>query len=191
MERPGDRGRHTGEYTHHQVLYVPVSSSDPPLLSQCSELGDLLVSLSYSPSLQRLTVVVLRARGLQLLSDAGRSSSISTCVLTRITDYTFSSLISSVFGVLCCPGVCVQVSLQIHTQVVKIKCSCVAKAGKDPHFNHRMTFKLRAQNLDEACLRFELQQPNDVRSGERAKQFQNLISMLSHQISSGFIMNFT
>lgn len=40
-------------------------------LSQCSELGDLQVSLSYSPALQRLSVVVLRARGLQLLTDAG------------------------------------------------------------------------------------------------------------------------
>lgn len=42
--------------------------SDP---TQCSELGDVQISLSYSPSLQRLSVVVLRARGLQLLSDAG------------------------------------------------------------------------------------------------------------------------
>lgn len=29
------------------------------------------ISLSYSPSLQRLSVVVLRARALQLLTDAG------------------------------------------------------------------------------------------------------------------------
>lgn len=40
-------------------------------LCQCSELGDIQISLSYSPSLQRLSVVVLRARGLQLLTDAG------------------------------------------------------------------------------------------------------------------------
>nr|XP_020469505.1 synaptotagmin-15-like isoform X2 [Monopterus albus] len=61
---------------------------------QCSELGDVQICLSYSPSLQRLSVVVLRARGLQLLTDK---------------------------------GVCVQ-------------------------------------HLDEACLKFELQQPNNVRS---------------------------
>ncbi|XP_038592020.1 synaptotagmin-15 isoform X2 [Micropterus salmoides] len=99
------------------------------LISQCSELGDMQISLSYSPTLQRLSVVVLRARGLQLLSDT---------------------------------GVCVKVSLQIHTQVVKIKRSCVLKCDSDPHFNHRITFKLRSQHLDEACLRFELQQPNSV-----------------------------
>uniref|UniRef100_A0A3Q3QX19 C2 domain-containing protein n=1 Tax=Monopterus albus TaxID=43700 RepID=A0A3Q3QX19_MONAL len=91
---------------------------------QCSELGDVQICLSYSPSLQRLSVVVLRARGLQLLTDK---------------------------------GVCVQVSLQILTQVVKLKRSCVVKGEKNPYFNHRMTFKLRSQHLDEACLKFELQ----------------------------------
>uniref|UniRef100_A0A668AL34 Synaptotagmin XV n=1 Tax=Myripristis murdjan TaxID=586833 RepID=A0A668AL34_9TELE len=99
--------------------------------TQCSELGDVLVSLSYTPSLQHLTVVPLRARGLQLLTDA---------------------------------GVCVQVSLHIHTKVVKTKCSSVVKGEVDPHFNHKMTFKLRQQQLDEACLRLELQQPNAIPS---------------------------
>ncbi|XP_051795909.1 synaptotagmin-15 [Acanthochromis polyacanthus] len=101
--------------------------------TQCSELGDVLISLSYSSSLQRLSVVVLRARGLQLLTDA---------------------------------GVYVQVSLQVHAEVVKVKVSCVVKAESDPYFNHRMTFKLRPQHLDEACLRFELQQQSDVCSGQ-------------------------
>ncbi|XP_017291616.1 synaptotagmin-15 [Kryptolebias marmoratus] len=104
---------------------------DPEQDTQCSELGDVQISLSYSPSLQRLSVVVLKARGLQLLTDA---------------------------------GVCVQVSLQTHAQVVKTKRSCEMTAEQDPVFNHRMTFKLRLQNLDESCLRFELQQPNDNRS---------------------------
>ncbi|XP_070783610.1 synaptotagmin-15 [Enoplosus armatus] len=111
-----------------RVLWRDLETEDD---TQCSELGDVQISLSYSPSLQRLSVVVLRARGLQLLTDA---------------------------------GVCVQVSLQIHTQVVKIKRSCVLKGDNDPYFNHRMTFKLRSQHLDEACLRFELQHPNNVRS---------------------------
>ncbi|XP_035997590.1 synaptotagmin-15 [Fundulus heteroclitus] len=104
---------------------------DPEEETQCSELGDVQVSLSYSSPLQRLSVVVLRARGLQLLTDA---------------------------------GVCVQVSLQIHTQMVKMKSSCVVRGEQDPIFNYRMTFKLRPQHLDEACLRFELQQPKDRRS---------------------------
>ncbi|XP_047465183.1 synaptotagmin-15 [Mugil cephalus] len=111
-----------------RVLWRDLETEDD---TQCSELGDVQVSLSYSSSLQRLSVVVLRARGLQLLTDA---------------------------------GVCAQVSLQIHTQAVKIKRSCVVKGESDPYFNYRMTFKLRPQHLDEACLRFELQQPNSVRS---------------------------
>ncbi|XP_059180632.1 synaptotagmin-15 isoform X1 [Centropristis striata] len=111
-----------------RVLWRDLETEDD---TQCSELGDVQISLSYSPSLQRLSVVVPRARGLQLLTDA---------------------------------GVCVQVSLQIHTQAVKVKRSCVVKREIDPCFDHRMTFKLRSQHLDEACLRFELQQPNAVRS---------------------------
>lgn len=75
---------------------------------------------------------------------------------------------------MCFLGVCVQVSLQIHTQVVKLKRSCVVKSEHSPYFDHRMTFKLRSQHLDEACLRFELQQPNDVRSGERLSFIRTL-----------------
>ncbi|XP_068439544.1 synaptotagmin-15 [Clinocottus analis] len=111
-----------------RVLWRDLETEDH---AQCSELGDVQISLSYSPSLQRLSVLVLRARGLQLLTDA---------------------------------GVCVQVSLHVHTQVVKMKRSCVVTSQNDPYFHHRMTFKLRPQHLDEACVRLELQQLNVVRS---------------------------
>ncbi|KAF7668155.1 hypothetical protein LDENG_00027260 [Lucifuga dentata] len=111
-----------------RVLWKDLESEED---TQRSELGDVQVSLSYSSSLQRLSVVILRARGLQLLTDS---------------------------------GVCVQVSLQIHTQVVKTKRSCVVNGETAPYFNHRMTFKLRLQHLDEACLRLELQQPNLIHS---------------------------
>lgn len=70
----------------------------------------------------------------------------------------------------CASGVCVQVSLQIHSQVVKVKNSCVVKGERDPDFSHRMTFKLRSQHLEEACLRLELQQPGESRSGAAASQ---------------------
>lgn len=63
-----------------------------------------------------------------------------------------------------------QVSLQIHSQVVKVKNSCVVKGESDLYFSHRMTFKLRSQHLEEACLRLELQQPGDSRSGGRASE---------------------
>lgn len=63
-----------------------------------------------------------------------------------------------------------QVSLQIHSQVVKVKNSCVVKGESDPYFSHRMTFKLRSHHLDEACLRLELQQPGDSRLGGTASE---------------------
>ncbi|KAF6718123.1 Synaptotagmin-15 [Oryzias melastigma] len=111
-----------------RVLWKDLELEDD---AQCSELGDVQISLCYSLSQQRLSVVVLRARGLQLQTDA---------------------------------GVCVQVSLQLHTRVMKTKRSCEVKEGPDPFFNYKMTFKLKPQHLDEACLRFEMQQPNKSHS---------------------------
>ncbi|KAJ8365401.1 hypothetical protein SKAU_G00142320 [Synaphobranchus kaupii] len=98
-----------------------------------SQHGDLQVSLNYSVPLQRLTVVVLRARGLQTSCDA---------------------------------GVCVQVTLQLRTQIVKSKKTAVARGGADPTFNRRLTFRLRRPQLDESCLCLELLQtaPGDPRS---------------------------
>ncbi|XP_067344637.1 synaptotagmin-15 isoform X1 [Channa argus] len=111
-----------------RVLWKDLETEDD---TRCSELGDMQISLSYSPALQRLSVGVLRARGLQLLKDT---------------------------------GVCVKVNLQIHTQVVKTKRSCIVKVDNNPYFDHKMTFKLRSQHMNEACLKFELQQANNVRS---------------------------
>ncbi|XP_035259329.1 synaptotagmin-15 [Anguilla anguilla] len=98
-----------------------------------SQHGDLQVSLNYSVPLQRLTVVVLRARGLQTSSDA---------------------------------GVCVQVTLQLRTQVVKSKKSAVVRGGANPTFNKRLIFRLHPPQLDESCLCLELLQttPGDPRS---------------------------
>ncbi|XP_077407018.1 synaptotagmin-15 isoform X4 [Vanacampus margaritifer] len=94
----------------------------------CSELGDVLVSLSYNPTLQRLSVEVPKARGMQRLADA---------------------------------GVRARVSLQIHTQVVKIKSSgVVAAVDGEPAFELRTSFKLRAEHVDEACLRLEVRRQN-------------------------------
>uniref|UniRef100_A0A3P8W0L9 Synaptotagmin XV n=1 Tax=Cynoglossus semilaevis TaxID=244447 RepID=A0A3P8W0L9_CYNSE len=109
-----------------RVLWKDLDRADD---TKYSEQGDVQVSLSYSPTQQRLSVGVLGTRGLQVLTDT---------------------------------GVCVQVSLQIHTQVVKMKRSSVVKGENDPCFDHRMAFKLRSQHLDEACLRFELQQPHYI-----------------------------
>lgn len=51
----------------------------------------------------------------------------------------------------------VQVSLQIHTQVVKTKWTPVIR-GSNPTFNERLTFKLVPLQLDAACLSLEVQQ---------------------------------
>lgn len=56
--------------------------------------------------------------------------------------------------------------MQIHTKVVKTKRSCVVPVENNPNLNHRVIFKLRSHLLDEACLKFELQQPNKVHSGD-------------------------
>lgn len=63
-------------------------------------------------------------------------------------------------------GVCVQVGLQLHSRVIKRKRSCEVNEGPDPFFNYKTTFKLKLQHLDEACLRFEIQQPKKSHSGQ-------------------------
>ncbi|XP_038592022.1 synaptotagmin-15 isoform X4 [Micropterus salmoides] len=61
-----------------RVLWRDLETEDD---TQCSELGDMQISLSYSPTLQRLSVVVLRARGLQLLSDTEPPALLGVLVL--------------------------------------------------------------------------------------------------------------
>ncbi|XP_051925682.1 synaptotagmin-15 [Hippocampus zosterae] len=95
---------------------------------QYSELGDVLVSLSYNPTLQRLSVEVPKARGMQPLMDA---------------------------------GVCMRASLQIHTQVIKIKSGGPVKADGEPAFDFRTSFKLRVEHMDESCLRLEVRRQTD------------------------------
>ncbi|XP_077407016.1 uncharacterized protein syt15 isoform X2 [Vanacampus margaritifer] len=59
----------------------------------CSELGDVLVSLSYNPTLQRLSVEVPKARGMQRLADAGaRSSRWFLHTQRRVTHFNMSSV---------------------------------------------------------------------------------------------------
>lgn len=74
LETEEDPQVHTKQpHTHtHTVLHMSAKLKVHDCCAcQCSELGDAQISLSYSTSLQRLSVVVLRARGIQLLTDAG------------------------------------------------------------------------------------------------------------------------
>lgn len=124
------------------------------------------MSLNYNPSLHRLTVVVLRARGLQCGSNAGEIISL----LQKSLRPVFYGLDCIMGG----SGVCVQVSLKIHTQVVRNKWTTVAK-GINPSFNERLTFRLLPMQLDTGCLSLELQQPITEEPGT----FLSIIFMLS------------
>lgn len=49
-----------------------------------AELGDLMISLSYLPSAERLTVVLLKARNLRIVDDSRSTSgklSLNHCLL--------------------------------------------------------------------------------------------------------------
>uniref|UniRef100_A0A5F9DIT9 C2 domain-containing protein n=1 Tax=Oryctolagus cuniculus TaxID=9986 RepID=A0A5F9DIT9_RABIT len=87
-----------------------------------SELGDLQFCLSYNDSLGRLTVVVLRARGLQLQEDQG---------------------VVSVF---------VKVSLMNHNKFVKCKKTSAVLGSTNPVFNETFSFQASAAEMDTASL---------------------------------------
>lgn len=134
----------------HTIFYIPeLLVLNICLLQPLSKNGDIQVSLNYNPSLHRLTVVVLRARGLQCDSDAGKNIFILWLKTPRFYELT------CIMGG---SGVCVQVSLKIHTQVVRNKWTTVAK-GNNPSFKERLTFRLLPVQLDTACLSLQLQQP--------------------------------
>lgn len=61
--------------------------------------------------------------------------------------------------------VAVQVSLHIHTQVVKTKWTPVIR-GSNPTFNEKLTFRLLPLQLHAACLSLEVQQVAPEQLGE-------------------------
>lgn len=100
--RPATIGRRTLEIIlydfdaysrHHSIggIQIPLSNVDLServdlwrAVDKCSEqdsraeLGDLMVSLAYLPSAERLTVVVIKARNLRVVDDTRTSSGIIT-----------------------------------------------------------------------------------------------------------------
>ncbi|XP_053442341.1 synaptotagmin-15 isoform X1 [Nycticebus coucang] len=87
-----------------------------------SEFGDLQFCLSYNDYLSRLTVVVLRAKGLRLQEDRG---------------------VVSVF---------VRVSLMNHNKFVKCKKTSAVLGSINPVYNETFSFKADATELDTASL---------------------------------------
>ncbi|XP_055986408.1 synaptotagmin-15 [Sorex fumeus] len=95
---------------------------EPESLEAPSELGDLQFCLSYSNSLNRLTVVVLRAQGLQLQEDVS---------------------FASVF---------VKVSLLNHNKFVKCKRTSTVLGSADPVYMETFSFGVHPDELDTASL---------------------------------------
>nr|XP_019571674.1 PREDICTED: synaptotagmin-15 isoform X1 [Rhinolophus sinicus] len=96
---------------------LEAESLEPP-----SEFGDLQFCLSYNDCLSRLTVVVLRAKGLQLQEDR-----------------TFVSVF-------------VKVSLMNHNKFVKCKRTSAVLGSVNPVYNETFSFKAEPTELDTASL---------------------------------------
>ncbi|XP_058552910.1 synaptotagmin-15-like isoform X1 [Neofelis nebulosa] len=96
---------------------LEAESLEPP-----SEFGDLQFCLGYNDCLRRLTVVVLRAKGLQLQED--------------------TSFVS----------VCVKVSLMNHNKFVKCKKTSAVLGSANPVYSETFSFKADPAELDTASL---------------------------------------
>ncbi|XP_045882120.1 synaptotagmin-15-like [Meles meles] len=106
-----------GDCPHVIWRDLEAESGEPP-----SEFGDLLFCLSYNDCLCRLTVVVLRAKGLQLQED---------------TNFV------SVF---------VKVSLMNHNKFVKCKKTSAVLGSANPVYSETFSFKADPTELDTASL---------------------------------------
>nr|XP_012643500.1 synaptotagmin-15 isoform X2 [Microcebus murinus]XP_020136160.1 synaptotagmin-15 isoform X2 [Microcebus murinus] len=102
---------------------LEAESLEPP-----SEFGDLQFCLGYNDYLSRLTVVVLRAKGLRLQEDRG---------------------VVSVF---------VRVSLMNHNKFVKCKKTSAVLGSINPVYNETFSFKTDATELDTASLSLTVMQ---------------------------------
>ncbi|ETE69023.1 Synaptotagmin-15 [Ophiophagus hannah] len=107
---------------------------EPDNLEPPSEHGDLQFSLSYNDYLARLTVVVLRARGLKLQNE--RNST----------------------------GVCVRVSLMSHSQLIKSKRTTAILGSSNPLYNETFSFKVDQPELDATSLSLSVLQGDDETS---------------------------
>ncbi|XP_077113305.1 synaptotagmin-15 isoform X2 [Ranitomeya variabilis] len=94
-----------------------------------SEYGDIQFSLSYNDYLGRLTVVVLRAKGIQFQEERG--------------------IISSAY---------VKVSLMNHNRFIKSKKTAALLGTPNPVYNETFSFKLEQSELDTASLSLSILQ---------------------------------
>ncbi|XP_070349652.1 synaptotagmin-15 isoform X3 [Equus asinus] len=106
-----------GDCRHVIWRDLEAESLEPP-----SEFGDLQFCLSYNDRLNRLTVVVLRAKGLQLQEDAS------------------------------CLSVFVKVSLMNHNKFVKCRKTSAVLGSANPVYSETFSFKVDPAELDTASL---------------------------------------
>ncbi|XP_008517490.1 synaptotagmin-15 isoform X2 [Equus przewalskii] len=106
-----------GDCRHVIWRDLEAESLEPP-----SEFGDLQFCLSYNDRLNRLTVVVLRAKGLQLQEDAS------------------------------CLSVFVKVSLMNHNKFVKCRKTSAVLGSTNPVYSETFSFKVDPAELDTASL---------------------------------------
>ncbi|XP_063290730.1 synaptotagmin-15 isoform X1 [Pelobates fuscus] len=97
---------------------LEVENMEPP-----SEYGDIQFSLSYNDYLGRMTVVVLRAKGLPFQVEPGKSRSAF-----------------------------IKVSLMNHNKFIKSKKTAVVCGSPNPVYNETLSFKLEQNELDTASL---------------------------------------
>ncbi|XP_039199320.1 synaptotagmin-15-like isoform X1 [Crotalus tigris] len=107
---------------------------EPDNLEPPSEHGDLQFSLSYNDYLARLTVVVLRARGLKVQKERN--------------------------GI----GVCVRVSLMNHNQLIKSKRTTAIIGSSNPLYNETFSFKVDQLDLDATSLNLSVLQGDETSS---------------------------
>ncbi|KAM8924576.1 synaptotagmin-15-like, partial [Pelodytes ibericus] len=97
-----------------------------------SEYGDIQFSLSYNDYLGRLTVVVLRAKGLSFQEERGNTSS------------SF-----------------IKISLMNHNRFIKCKKTTVVHGTPNPVYNETFSFKVEQSELDTASLSLCVLQSKD------------------------------
>ncbi|XP_044896186.1 synaptotagmin-15 isoform X1 [Felis catus] len=150
---------------------LEAESLEPP-----SEFGDLQFCLGYNNCLRRLTVVVLRAKGLQLQEDTSFVMAVSNGgpgtqggprppSQTSHRPEAGPRPLLPAHSLHCPAGVCVKVSLMNHNKFVKCKKTSAVLGSANPVYSETFSFKADPAELDTASLSLTVLQ---VTEGEKS-----------------------
>lgn len=112
------------------------------------ELGDLMISLSYLPSAERLTVVVIKARNLRVFDDTRNSSGL---IKSRFNKKK-KNKIQIDFSLILDPYV--KVSIIHNGKRLKKKKTTVLRNTVNPVFNEALTFDIAKDTLKHSLIEF-------------------------------------